>query len=98
MHDGTIMTNTEDVDIDWDAVEIQWHGPVPEIENIEQLIRKDCKQSLWGLSKVSSLIFHTIFVGKTMDDEQIIAWGEEGNEQLHIEYITEPKWINLRDE
>jgi hypothetical protein len=68
---------TEDSDIDWSSVKIVWHCEVPDIANLHQLIIEDCEKSLWGLDKVSDLIFHHVFLGNDMDHNVVTAWGEE---------------------
>lgn len=89
---------TEESDIDWSSVKIVWHSNVPNITDAEQLIIEDCQKSLWGLSSISSLIFHLVFLGEDMEHDVVTAWGEEDNEDLHCEYEPKITWTSLKNE
>ena len=91
------MEPADDEDINWDNVKIVWHSPVPDIHNIEQLIREDCTQSLRGLGKVSDLIFHHVFLGKDMDTDVVCVWGEDGTEDLQCEFRSSVTWHSLKE-
>lgn len=85
-------------DIDWSKVTLQWHGKPPDIENYEQLVLTDCESSLWGLSRVSELIFHTIFLSNNYEYDIITVWGEPQDINiLHCEYEPKPKWLSLKE-
>jgi hypothetical protein len=88
----------EDSNIDWSTTKIVWHSKVPDIADVEQQIREDCIQSLWGLDKVSELVFHHIFLGKDMEHDVVFAWGEEDNEDLHCDFMPTVSWTNLKNE
>lgn len=85
-------------EIDWFQVEIIWHGPVPTLPNINDLVRLDCTKNLNGLECVGDLLFHTIFLTNSQDKEIVIAWGEgEDDNNLHCEYHPIANWQSLAD-
>ena len=84
--------------IDWVNVKIVWHSDVPDTPNVEQIILEDCERSLWGLDNVSTLIFHTVFLGKDMKNNVVTAWGELGDEHLHCEFESNPIWTSIKNE
>ena len=87
-----------DKDIDWSQVKIVWHSDVPNLPNVEDLIREDCVRSLESLSTVSSLIFHHVFLSDSYEKDVITVWGEEDNEDLHCEYSPTVTWSNLKND
>jgi hypothetical protein len=89
---------TEDSDIDWSQVKLVWHCEVPDIPNLHQLVIKDCEKCLWGLDKVSDLVFHHVFLGEDMEHDVITVWGEEDNEDLHCEYHADVRWASIDSE
>jgi len=92
------MIDEQEPVINWHEVKIVWHSDVPNIPNYEQAIIEDCERSLWGLDRVSELIFHHIFLGPNMDNDVVIAWGEEDNEDLHCEFLPSVIWANMKHE
>jgi len=84
-------------DIDWSKVRLHWFKRPNHIENYEELVRKDCEQSLWGLSRVSDLTFHTIYLAKSYEYEIITVWGEDSDEILYCDYDPKPTWITLKE-
>jgi hypothetical protein len=80
------------MEIDWSKVKIVWHSDVPNLPNVEDIIREDCKQGLHSLSKVSSLVFHHIFLSDNYEKDVITVWGEESDEDLHCDYDPEVTW------
>ena len=84
--------------IDWPNVKIVWHSDVPDTPNVEQIILEDCERSLWGLDNVSTLIFHTVFLGKDMKNNVVTAWGELVDEHLHCEFESNPIWTSIENE
>ena len=84
-------------DIDWSKVKLHWFKRPNHIENYEELVRKDCEQSLWGLSRVSDLTFHTIYLSNSFEYDIIIVWGEDSDEILYCDYDPKPTWITLKE-
>lgn len=84
--------------INWKTVLIQWHDEAPEINNIEQTVRDDCEKNLKSLNKVSDLIFHHVFLGKSHFNDVINVWGEDDDETLHCEYVAEVSQIDIDDD
>ena len=84
--------------INWDEVTITWHDEAPEIDNIEQLVREDCKKSLWGLNRVSDLVFHHVFLGKSYEEDVVNVWGQDEDEELHCEYVAELVWGGIDED
>jgi hypothetical protein len=84
-------------EINWDNVTIVWHDEMPAIDNIEHIVLEDCKKSLWGLGRVSDLVFHLVFLSKNHDSNVVNVWGEEDNEDLHCEYVAEVDWSGEDD-
>lgn len=88
-----------DDEIDWMNVQIQWHGnDVLDDPELELKVRMDCANNLDGLSSVSSLIFHTIFLTKSYEHDIVSVWGDGETQILHAEYIPEPKWVTVSSE
>lgn len=81
-------------------VKLKWHGLPPTNHNLDELEKKvilDLISVLDNVEYPSKLVFHTVFIGKTMRDEIVSVWGEEGdNENFHCEYILHPEWISLK--
>ncbi len=85
-------------EIDWFQVEIIWHGDIPDLPNINDIVRLDCSKNLDGLEKVGDLIFHTIFLLDSQDREIVIAWGEgDEDSNLHCEYHPFANWQSLEN-
>lgn len=84
------------MEIDWSKVKIVWHGDMPNYPDVEKLIREDCEQGLHSLSKVSSLVFHHIFLSDSYEKDVITVWGEEDNEDLHCEYSPDVSWEPMK--
>lgn len=82
-------------------VRLKWHGNLPSDKNIDKLemeVMIDIKRNITRLSKPSNLTFHTVFVGKTLNDEIVAVWGEEGDDDyFHCEYVSNPEWVSLKD-
>ena len=88
----------EEIQIDWSQVNIQWHGPRPDIQDVERLVLEDCAISLDGLDRVSELIFHHVPLEKSWDHNVVVAWGEEDSEDLHCEFMPTVTWTNMKHE
>lgn len=84
--------------IDWSKIIFHWYGNPPNIDNYEDVVRKDCEDNLWGLDRVSDLAFHTICLSNSYEYDIITVWGEIGSENtLYCEYEPKPKWITLKE-
>lgn len=80
------------------TINLKWHGPMPnrDLEELEHVVKEDIERSLKGLKKPGDLIFHTVFVGETMDDENVIVWGEEDDpDTFHCEYAEKAEWVSF---
>ena len=84
-------------DIDWSNVKLVWFKKPNHIENYEELVRKDCERSLWGLSRVSDLTFHTICLSNSFEYDIITVWGEDSDETLYCDYDPKPTWLSLKE-
>lgn len=82
------------------TVKIKWHGDLPvnrNIDELELLIFQDIKKLFDNFDKPSNLVFHTVFVGKTMQDDIVSVWGEIGDDDnIHCEYVEKPEWVSLK--
>lgn len=81
-------------------VKLKWHGELPASQNMDELEHKvalDLTSVLDNVESPSKLIFHTVFVGKTMRDEIVTVWGEQDDdENFHCEYVENPEWVSLK--
>jgi hypothetical protein len=88
----------EDDDRKWDpaTIEIIWHGVRP-IE-VDEVVRKDlaCK-TLYGLEDPEELIFHTVFLGRSMDNgPTVTVWGDPDDPgKFHAEYSHKTEWTTM---
>jgi hypothetical protein len=83
-------------------VELVWHNdPAGDKTEVEAAIWHDISGSLYEgiLDKPSSLVFHTVFLGPSMDEGPVIhMWGEEGDDDnLHCKWINEVKWVSYSE-
>ena len=79
-------------------ITLKWHGVLPPgiLEEVEWSVREDIKQNLTGLKKPGDLIFHTVFLGETMDDENVTVWGEVGDpDTFHCEWAEKAEWVSF---
>ena len=84
-------------DIDWSNVKLVWFKKPNHIENYEDIVRKDCERSLWGLSRVSDLTFHIVCLSNSFEYDIITVWGEESDETLYCDYDSKPAWLSLKE-
>jgi hypothetical protein len=82
------------------TIKIKWHGALPDNKNIDELellVFQDIKKLFDNFDTPSNLVFHTVFVGKTMQDEIVSVWGELGDDtNIHCEYVENPEWVSLK--
>ena len=93
------MKTDDDIfdEIDWFQIEIIWHGDIPNLPNVNDLVRLDCSRNLQGLEKVGELMFHTIFLGDSMEKEIVMAWGQGAEDNnLHCEYYPTVDWVSIK--
>lgn len=82
---------------------IKWHGELfpDSMTELEKIVIEDIQCNLTDLDHPSSLIFHTVFLGKEdwANGPGVIVWGEEGDdENYHCEYHASLTFESLDEE
>jgi hypothetical protein len=49
------------------------------------------------LSKAEDLIFHTIFIGPSMDGPIVMAYGKENDPNIYLDYLDDVQWIRMEE-
>lgn len=61
-------------------------------------IEPDLYELFLGLSKAEDLIFHTIFIGTSIDDPIVMAYGKENDLNVYLDYLDDVQWIRYTDD
>lgn len=84
--------------IDWSTITLHWYNKPDHISDYDDLVRKDCEESLRNLNKVSDLTFHVIpLSNSSFEYDIIIVWAEESDDILYCDYEPKPEWVSLKD-
>jgi hypothetical protein len=82
----------------FEQIKLVWVDSKPpiDIEQIELEVRNDIERSLKGLKKPSDLKFHTVFLGETIDDQNISVWGvPNDDETFYCTWYETAEWGSL---
>ncbi len=71
---------------------------VPQIEDTEMYVLPELEKVMNDLEKAEDLIFHTIFLGASMDGPIVMAYGKENDENIYLDYLDDVLWIRVEDE
>ena len=81
-------------------INLKWHGELPPVsfDELEWAVREDIEENLRGLKRPGDLMFHTIFLGHTPDDNIVTVWGEETDPNtFHCRWVERVNWVSIRD-
>lgn len=78
-------------------IKLQWHGFTPD-EELHAKVVENIRLELSYLDQPSDLIFHTYFIGPTLDDASVFVWGEPGSDFFHCEYSPTTEFVSLKEE
>jgi hypothetical protein len=71
---------------------------VPQIEDTEEYVLPELEKVMKELSKAEDLIFHTIFIGPSMDGPIVMAYGKENDPNIYLDYLDDVQWIRMEEE
>jgi hypothetical protein len=71
---------------------------VPQIEDTEMYVLPELEKVMKELSKAEDLIFHTIFIGPSMDGPIVMAYGKENDPNIYLDYLDDVQWIRMEEE
>jgi hypothetical protein len=70
----------------------------PQVEDTLEIVFPELEKVMEKLEKAEDLIFHTIFVGKSMDGPIVMAYGKENDPNVYLDYLDDVKWVTMDDE
>jgi hypothetical protein len=70
---------------------------VPQIEDTEMYVLPELEKVMKELSKAEDLIFHTIFIGPSMDGPIVMAYGKENDPNIYLDYLDDVQWIRMEE-
>lgn len=70
----------------------------PQVEDTIEIVFPELEKVMDKLEKAEDLIFHTIFVGKSMDGPIVMAYGKEGDPNIYLDYLDDVKWVTFGDD
>jgi hypothetical protein len=71
---------------------------VPQIEDTEMYVLPELEKVMKELGKAEDLIFHTIFIGPSMDGPIVMAYGKENDPNIYLDYLDDVQWIRMEEE
>jgi hypothetical protein len=71
---------------------------VPQIEDTEEYVLPELEKVMKELGKAEDLIFHTIFIGPSMDGPIVMAYGKENDPNIYLDYLDDVQWIRMEEE
>lgn len=81
-----------------DSIRIIWQGEAPpDRKGAEAQIRREL-EDLMDDTEIKNLFFHTVFLGKTMDDESVFVCPTEG-EDMSVDcwYSEKTTWTSITE-
>ncbi len=77
-------------------VELRWHGPIPPAHVVAQ-VERECAELLEnGLTAPHELIFHNVFLGKTLEGPSVFVFGDPKlPDEFQCEYTEETVWKSI---
>jgi hypothetical protein len=70
---------------------------VPQIEDTEMYVLPELEKVMKELGKAEDLIFHTIFIGPSMDGPIVMAYGKENDPNIYLDYLDDVQWIRMEE-
>ena len=70
---------------------------VPQIEDTEMYVLPELEKVMKELGKAEDLIFHTIFIGPSMDGPIVMAYGKENDLNIYLDYLDDVQWIRMEE-
>ena len=70
---------------------------VPQIEDTEMYVLPDLEKTMEKLEKAEDLIFHTIFIGTSLDGPIVMAYGKENDQNIYLDYLDDVEWITMEN-
>jgi hypothetical protein len=70
---------------------------VPQIEDTEEYVLPELEKVMKELGKAEDLIFHTIFIGPSMDGPIVMAYGKENDPNIYLDYLDDVQWIRMEE-
>lgn len=70
---------------------------LPQIEDTLEYVFPEIERVMSSLEKAEDLIFHTIFIGSSMDGPIVMAYGKEGDDKVYLDYLDDVQWIRAND-
>ena len=65
----------------------------PHVDDCETYVFPEVKAISEKIEKAEDLIFHTIFLGTSMDASIVMAYGKEGDPNIYLDYLDDVKWV-----
>jgi hypothetical protein len=70
---------------------------VPQVEDTLEYVFPELERVMETLSKPEDLIFHTIFVGPSIDGPIVMAYGKENDPNVYLDYLDDVQWIRINE-
>ena len=68
---------------------------VPNENDYKAYVEPELLNLFEKLESAEKLIFHTIFVGPSMDGPIVMAYGKDGDPNIYLDYIPEAEWFTV---
>ena len=65
----------------------------PQVEETLEYVIPELESIFKDLEKAEDLIFHTIFVGPSVDGPIVMAYGKENDENIYLDYLDDVQWM-----
>jgi hypothetical protein len=65
----------------------------PQVEETLEYVIPELESIFKDLEKAEDLIFHTIFVGPSMDGPIVMAYGKENDPNIYLDYLDDVQWM-----
>lgn len=65
----------------------------PQVEETLEYVIPELESIFKNLEKAEDLIFHTIFVGPSMDGPIVMAYGKENDPNIYLDYLDDVQWM-----
>lgn len=75
------------------TIRLEWDDGPERPEWLEEVVIKDIRESLWGLSKPENLFTHYVQLTPDMNGPSVHVYGVEGSDAFHCLYCLETKWV-----
>ena len=69
----------------------------PQVEETLEYVIPELESIFKDLEKAEDLIFHTIFVGPSMDGPIVMAYGKENDPNIYLDYLDDVQWMIEQD-